>query len=170
MAKNHEWNERMSETKLLTALREDPSRIYKKIDQGTEGECWPWWGYLKKDYGYLYYHRNYYLVHRLVWMLAHDKVPGAGKVISHTCKLRCCCNPAHLVERDSNMTALQEASHATRKLTDEQVQEVRDEHNRGVSVYRLAHLYHTSLTAMQRIITGATYRDITHRDPDLPQN
>jgi hypothetical protein len=81
-----------------------------QLVKGKKDECWPWTGMIGKQ-GYGLIRRNnsswdkrLFHVHEIAYALAHpgEASPAEqGKVLTHTCGLRSCCNPDHIkaVER-----------------------------------------------------------------------
>jgi hypothetical protein len=67
--------------------------------------CWLWNGAIRDD-GYAYTNRCGVKksVHRLAYELEYGPIPD-GLQIDHLCRVRCCCNPAHLeaVTHKTNM-------------------------------------------------------------------
>lgn len=53
--------------------------------------CWLWTAASAHGYGYWHGHR----VHRLTYQVLVGPIPD-GSVIDHLCRVRKCCNPAHL--------------------------------------------------------------------------
>lgn len=76
--------------------------FWSRIGKGGVGECWRWlgavdpWGYgvfrWTSRYG-----RKPLKSHRVSYELHHHVALPAGMVIMHTCDVRSCCNPDHLV-------------------------------------------------------------------------
>jgi len=74
-----------------------PERIRAKIVRQPDG-CWRWIGYtMKHGYGTVRLNnpRRKECIHRAVYMLLVGPIPS-GLECHHTCRLRACCNPAHL--------------------------------------------------------------------------
>ena len=75
-----------------------PSRITDRIEQ-TEA-CWLWRGRLRPDGygecgGVAINGKRERLIHRVMFLLAVGPIPD-GCEIDHICKIKPCCNPAHL--------------------------------------------------------------------------
>lgn len=70
--------------------------------------CWLWFGALtEKGYGILRLGTGRALAaHRLAWELANGPIPD-GLVVDHTCRVRCCVNPAHLRAVTARVNALE---------------------------------------------------------------
>lgn len=70
------------------------SRFEDRIDK--TGSCWLWT--LAKNtggYGVWTVDRRQFLVHRLAYELWVGEIPP-GLTVDHLCRVRSCCNPAHL--------------------------------------------------------------------------
>jgi len=74
--------------------------FWDKVDKRGDNECWPW-----KDacdpMGYPRYSNGPYvgldiMAHRSAWILVNGPIPE-GYRFKHSCGVRNCCNPAHLV-------------------------------------------------------------------------
>ena len=74
-------------------LKELPERFWDKVNKTDN--CWLWTGKIDDGYGRFSYKGILYLVHRLVVATLKEPVVP-GMVIDHTCRVRNCCNPAHL--------------------------------------------------------------------------
>lgn len=77
-------------------------RVVKRVPQGNLDECWLWPGavghggygvisWLDQDTG----RQRQAKVHRAAWAAANGPIP-IGLTIDHICRVRLCCNPAHL--------------------------------------------------------------------------
>ena len=72
-----------------------PPRIAAKIAVDADSGCWLWTGSRStKGYGALKVGRSPLGAHRVVYGLAYT-IPE-GMEIDHLCRMRRCCNPAHL--------------------------------------------------------------------------
>lgn len=76
--------------------------IFDRSMPMPESGCWIWQGSVAPN-GYGKVGKGY-LVHRVAYEAAVGPIP-AGLDIDHLCRVRCCCNPAHLepVTRRENM-------------------------------------------------------------------
>jgi hypothetical protein len=82
------------------ATAPDEERFWSKVDRRGEDECWPWTaGINTHGYGNIWWLGTTQPVHRIAHELAIGPIPG-GMHIDHVyergCRLRHCCNPAHL--------------------------------------------------------------------------
>jgi len=70
-------------------------RIFAKVEK--VGDCWIWRGWRNDDgYGKLRIHGRQRFAHRVVYELSYGPVPQ-GLEVCHTCDVRACVRPAHLV-------------------------------------------------------------------------
>ncbi|WNM69762.1 HNH endonuclease [Gordonia phage Crater] len=79
-----------------------PSRIRQKIrlerpQDRVAGACWVWTGARDKQSGYgrILIDRSCKYVHRVVYETLVGEIP-TGLHVDHLCRVRECCNPAHL--------------------------------------------------------------------------
>lgn len=73
--------------------------FWDRVDRRGPDDCWPWKKFVAPEVGagkggYGIYLR--YLAHRVAYTLGKGPIPP-GRLVTHTCDCRICCNPAHLV-------------------------------------------------------------------------
>lgn len=82
-------------------IAEIPARVAAKIlhSPWEYGEtcCWLWLGCLEDGYGRVRFQGKMVLVHRLLYEIFVGPI-SEGMHIDHLCRVRSCCNPAHLEE------------------------------------------------------------------------
>lgn len=91
----------------MTALRRGrvprslPAKILESIEHDTNGGCWLYSGPLNPGgYGSVFIEKRAGRLirepaHRLSYRLFRGEIPE-GLQLDHLCRVRCCCNPAHL--------------------------------------------------------------------------
>lgn len=71
--------------------------VYRKGRSDTE--CWPWLRGTRDGYGMARFDGKQQSAHRVAYQLTHGPIPD-GLVVDHVaargCRMRACCNPAHL--------------------------------------------------------------------------
>lgn len=63
---------------------------------GKPDECWPWFGAVRNGYGAIKHQRKVLSTHVVAYVIAKGDVPE-GRIVTHDCDNKLCCNPAHLV-------------------------------------------------------------------------
>lgn len=83
----------MSNTEIWDALK---SRIGKLVEYDTNGGCWLWSGFVRRNgYASMTVAGKTRMAHRVSYTAFVGEIPD-GLVIDHKCKRRCCVNPRHL--------------------------------------------------------------------------
>ena len=79
-------------------------RFCAKVSPEPNTGCWLWTGATVRGYGQFWQGDRKILAHRFAYVNLVGLVP-IGKELDHLCRVRCCCNPAHLepVTRRENM-------------------------------------------------------------------
>lgn len=108
--------------------------FWPRVSVAGEDDCWLWLG-ATNDNGYgrvrRYHGRNEY-AHRISFFLKHGRLPNG--VTRHSCDVRLCCNPAHLLEGTigENISDAWErdrmrhgSRHPSAKFTEDDVQTIR---------------------------------------------
>jgi hypothetical protein len=150
------------------------TRFAANIARGEPGACWEWRG--NRDgcrYGKFFASR-YVGAHRLAWMLARGEIP-TGLHVLHRCDNPPCCNPEHLFlgtmkDNCADMVAKGRGNRAkgarhgrhthpeatargersgTAKLTDQQVEEIRNSQDDALT---LARRFAVSRTHIYRVV------------------
>lgn len=81
-------------------MRPLAERFWSKVDKRGPDECWPWTRATHRE-GYGAWHwrdadgQHGTPAHRMAYTLAVGPIPQ-GMEIDHLCRVRACCNPAHL--------------------------------------------------------------------------
>lgn len=111
-------------------------RLWLYVDKGDPDECWNWKG-KKRPHGYGRTSINGKGIdaHRASWLIHNGEIPE-GMCVLHKCDNPSCVNPAHLflgthLDNTLDMFAKGRANCPPRKLSHEQVQEIRLRHKEG---------------------------------------
>jgi Mor family transcriptional regulator len=134
----------------------------QKIEHNVTVErsgCWLWQKACDRaGYGSATSSGKTYTAHKLSYLAFTGAVPK-GQHIQHKCANKSCCSPAHLQVVDDR---LQDSS---RKLTDEQIEEIYAERNNGLANTTKAKKYEVSATTIGKIIKGETWTHLTGAVP-----
>lgn len=140
-------------------------RFWEKVDRsGGADACWPWTGTILKM-GYGNFTRRSYetiLTHRFAWVLENGREIPVGMVVLHSCDNRPCCNPAHLsigthADNVADMVSRGRQG-AKRKLTPEQVTEIRRELAAGSQQKAVAVRFGVTDNAIRKIKLRETWK------------
>ena len=142
-------------------------RFWKKVNRNDNDGCWVWTGSCKRSgYGEISVRRGFYdhvrrSAHRISWELHNGPIPTDRWVLHH-CDNPPCVNPGHLylgdhAQNTADMVNRNRASRNARKLTDEQVIEIRALRACGWSQRRIRERYGVSLSIVSNAVRGETY-------------
>ena len=70
-------------------------RFWAKVKIGGVNECWEWQASKRRMYGKIRCDGEYWLAHRVVWVMTYGQIPE-GKLVLHHCDHPGCVNPKHL--------------------------------------------------------------------------
>jgi hypothetical protein len=147
-------------------------RFWEKVDKkgpihpilGTM--CWVWTASLKKDgYGNIGIAGKTILAHRLSWELSFGSIPDGFQVL-HTCDNPPCCNPEHLFlgkpgdnakdrdEKGRTNNHTKGENNGRAKLTVDQIVEIRRLRSTGLSLRKIASMFHVGNQHICRIVRG----------------
>ena len=135
----------------------------------TQNDCWEWTGSKSKDgYGHTQWRRKQIPVHRLAAWLFKDFDLGSKMLVCHKCDNPSCFNPEHLfvgTDKDNSDDKVSKKRHhwgertPTAKLTEPQVQEIKQTYKKGIVGYEtLAKKYNVSKWAIRFIVLGINWK------------
>ena len=136
------------------------SRV-KKMDQ-----CWLWTGSLLGGYGRMNVAGATLIVSRVSWQINYGPIPK-GMVVMHICDNPGCVRPDHLklgTQRDNILDMDKKGRRKARKLSDEEVAEMRRLKSAGVPQRLLAEKFSVSqsfvsFVVRQKILNGKVYSE-----------
>lgn len=159
------------------SLRE---RFWKRVEKGDG--CWLWTGAADlKGYGMITVTAAEAheapgcgakaKAHRVAWSLVNGAVPD-GMLVCHRCDVPACVNPAHLflgTIRDNIQDAAAKGRMA-RKLTDEEVAQIRLLAARGIAGHQIGKMYGVATSTVNRIAARSVrvLRTVDIGDGGLP--
>jgi hypothetical protein len=137
-------------------------RFWDKVDIQGPDDCWEWTAstHYRKGYGQFWAGGTMQLAHRYAYYLATGEKPGELCVL-HTCDNPPCCNPAHLwlgtvADNNRDMADKDRAAkgedHGSSKLTERDIQEIRDWYEAGELQKDIAATYGISRRQVSRIV------------------
>lgn len=98
------------ESASLWGDRRIPRKIWLRVDSRIETGCWLWTGYVRRDgYGVINRGGRIERVHRLMYATFIAPL-DPDLVIDHRCRVRRCCNPAHLDQVTDRVNVVERAS------------------------------------------------------------
>jgi len=136
------------------------SRFWEKVARGEPDECWEWQAATTNGYGRIQIGGKTAHAHRVAVKL-DGRNPGDA-MVCHTCDNKLCVTPEHLYvgSRKDNAADMVEAGSSTRKLTEEQAAQIREEYAENtLSQQDMADKYNVSDGTINRIVNEATYSD-----------
>jgi hypothetical protein len=161
------------------------NRFWAKVSAGTfaKDACWSWTAALNnKGYGFIWSraHGGPILAHQASYTMTYGAVPVGCEII-HTCDNPACVNPQHLKEAThaENMADMMRKGrqargpehrrktlagmrlgerHPKAKLTDAQVQDIKEKRAAGVAAVKLAREYGVSHQLVSQIALGRSRR------------
>lgn len=155
-------------------------RFWEKVDKRGDDECWPWmascsaFGHGQFTSFYPLYKER--LSHRIAWVMVNGPIPK-GLCALHECDNPPCCNPRHLflgTKADNTQDMMKKGRHIaprgegqpTHKYSEQQVLEMLQKHNGGISRKELSRQYGISSQQLSLILTNKAWRHLP-RPPQL---
>lgn len=152
----------------------DEGRYWAKVQKLGDDDCWPWTAGLDKDmYGKFTLIKNGEQVtvraHQYAWELHSGRSIVTGMVVCHSCDHPYCVNPRHLsvgTTLDNNQDAVQKGrnphgeTHGRHKLTEQDVEKIRELHSSGQTITQLSHLYKLSPGTISPIVKLETWKHV----------
>lgn len=149
------------------SIRQLPDRFWQRVDRRGPDDCWEWKSYINDSgYGVTRGRNNKALrAHRMAYEFTYGPIPD-GMFVCHKCDNPACCNPAHLfvgnprdnvhdmIEkgRASQYSGICGERHGMSKVTSENVREMRELSNNGLSYVELSRRYGISDVQVSRIV------------------
>jgi hypothetical protein len=143
-------------------------RLEGKIHKDENG-CWIWQGAKQvSGYGEMLSGGRKYLTHRVSYSLYKSDIPK-GMVVCHTCDTPSCINPDHLFvgfPKDNTQDMKSKDRHlygernTEAKLTSEDVRQIIDLRNSGISQQKVADRYRVSRRNIRHIWQGARWKHL----------
>lgn len=144
-------------------------RLYKKIKQNGNNECWEWIA-SQNQYGYgrVWINNKIFLSHRLSYELHKGKIPK-GLCVLHSCDNPPCCNPKHLflgthtdnmrdMERKGRSKHLKGDKHGSARLTLKEVIKIREIHaSKKITIKEIGDDFSVSDGHVSRIINNKAW-------------
>ena len=152
------------------------SSFHANYKKGDDDECWIWTKSKNPVTGYGHHVAGNKTVfagvgnsaHRRAWYLATGNIPpvGMSSCIMHTCDNKLCVNPAHLIlgtpkmnHDDAVAKGKKEFGRRFKKLSYDEVKEIRKEYKRASDCHALAKKYNVSTSLIYRIAMRYARKD-----------
>jgi len=136
-------------------------RFWQFVDVCGPNDCWLWTGTLANDgRPHIGLGGESWLATRISWLIHHDNDPGNLHVL-HNCPEGdnpSCVNPAHLWlgTHVENMADAARKGRKNRKLSNEQIKQIRELHDLGMSYKEIAAQFAVSASLVCMIINRTT--------------
>lgn len=145
------------------------SLFFHRVAKGASDDCWEWQGSKTwSGYGQFQHGTATKLAHRIAYTFANGDIPD-GLVVRHKCDNPPCCNPAHL-EVGTYKDNMQDAvvrdrmshgeAHPFAVLTEDDVREIRAQHEQGVTISAMSRHYGVGRKAIRSAIRRETWRRV----------
>lgn len=142
--------------------------------------CWEWGGGKNdKSYGTFTFKGKEYKAHRIAYYL-HYGVDPLDKLCCHSCDNPGCSNPIHIflgTDMDNNHDKIKKGrdrqlkgdEHPLRKLSSEDVVDIRVKYKNGFTGERLSIYYGVAESTIMRIIRGESWSHTFEGEKSIPQ-
>ena len=162
-------------------------RFWKYVDKRGDDDCWEWTGFKLGSYyggmniGYTKledgtFKNKMALAHRISYEIHFGAIPD-GLHVCHHCDNPICVNPNHLfvgtirdniADRERKGRGARGSKNGRSKLTESQVVELRKRYANGESQKSLATAFGVTITTINHIVTGKTWRLVNPTDVTQP--
>lgn len=141
--------------------------IKASAEQTDDCVIWPFATNRKTGYGMVQYGQTGRLAHRVACIYVHGEPPCESMQAAHSCRNRACINGRHLrwatckeniADKAKDGTKGIGETHPYAKLTQAQVDEIRQRAKNGESQRTLGRAFGVHRTNIHRIVTGDTWR------------
>ena len=137
------------------------------VDVTGPDDCWEWLGAYRGKYGVFYFEGKTWGAHRFMFLL-ETGIDPAELFVCHACDNPACVNVRHLwlgtaYENTSDMVSKgrqAQGKRAYKRLTEEQVQDIRKRLVLGELQKNIAKLYGVSVTTISQINRGVTWTSL----------
>lgn len=146
----------------------EEDRFWLKVAKGEPDDCWMWVPNPSgSGYGTFTHLGKPVGAHVFSFFLATGHMPAV--LVRHTCDVKLCCNPAHLVEGNASQNAIDAVErkqkpigsrHPNAKLTEDSVKVIKAEITAGSSLISLARRYHVTNSVICSISKGRTWKHV----------
>lgn len=149
------------------------ARFWSKVDaSGGPDACWVWTGpRWRTGYAQIWVVDRQVLVHRFAWALEHGDIPP-GRQALHRCDNPACVNVRHLFlgTQADNMQDRSAKGRVRqgRRLTAEQVRDIRELREVGATLEAIGDLYGISASNVCQVVRRRTHRKVSPRISRLP--
>jgi hypothetical protein len=130
----------------------------------SQNGCWIYTGSLTSNgYGHTSFNGKHEYVHRIAAIIHLGYTPETKLLVMHRCDTPACFNPAHLqigTQRENMSDAAAKGRMRGKKLTPEQVAEIKQKYIHGSTYRSLAATYSVSTTAIGQIVRGETWKTV----------
>lgn len=144
--------------------------LWEKIEVRNPDECWPWKGRIGRNkYGLIRNNGFPFIASRIVFAASGGVFTEEKPLALHKCDNRACCNPAHLYAGDDADNTADKiarnripkgANGPARKLTADQVLEIRAAFARGENPFAVAAKFNISHSYAHRLVKREAWTEI----------